>query len=75
MKYIETYSILNKNNSICSSFREHLPVPDQKALAINLYYEWFEPAVDRWLDVAKFKVCLCLPRYGSSRGIMKASTK
>jgi hypothetical protein len=42
-----------------------LPVPDQKALAINLYYEWFEPAVDRWLDVAKFKVCLCLlPRMG-----------
>ncbi|XP_069688099.1 BAI1-associated protein 3 isoform X2 [Periplaneta americana] len=37
------------------SFREHLPVPDQKALSINLYYEWFEPAVDKWLDVAKFK--------------------
>jgi hypothetical protein len=53
------------NNFPCFSFREHLPVPDQKALAINLYYEWFEPAVDRWLDVAKFKVCLCfLPRIG-----------
>lgn len=38
----------------CSSFRENLP--DQKALAVHLYYQWFEPAVDKWLDLAKFKV-------------------
>lgn len=50
--------VVNNTYFTCYSFREHLPVPDQKVLAINLYYEWFEPAVDRWLDVAKFKVCL-----------------
>ncbi|KAK9502939.1 hypothetical protein O3M35_011619 [Rhynocoris fuscipes] len=36
-----------------ASFREHLP--DQKSLAVHLYYQWFEPAVDKWLDLAKYK--------------------
>nr|CAD7193595.1 unnamed protein product [Timema douglasi] len=37
------------------SFQEHIPPQDQKSLSINFYYQWFEPAVDKWLDVAKFK--------------------
>nr|CAD7438418.1 unnamed protein product [Timema bartmani] len=37
------------------SFQEHIPPQDQKSLSINCYYQWFEPAVDKWLDVAKFK--------------------
>ncbi|GLH13404.1 uncharacterized protein GBIM_17982 [Gryllus bimaculatus] len=37
------------------NFRENLPPQDQKTLAINTYYEWFEPAVDKWMDVAKYK--------------------
>ncbi|XP_049958589.1 BAI1-associated protein 3 [Schistocerca serialis cubense] len=37
------------------SFRDHLSPVDQKSLSINCYYEWFEPALDRWLDVSKFK--------------------
>lgn len=36
------------------SFQEHLP--DHKTLPVHCYYEWFEPAVDKWLDLAKFKV-------------------
>lgn len=36
------------------SFQEHLP--DHKTLPVHSYYEWFEPAVDKWLDLAKFKV-------------------
>ncbi|KAL1129161.1 hypothetical protein AAG570_013692 [Ranatra chinensis] len=36
-----------------ASFRENLP--DQKNLTIHLYYQWFEPAVSKWLDLAKYK--------------------
>lgn len=38
--------------------KEHLPVADQKTLTVNAYYEWFEPALDQWLSVAKVRA-LC----------------
>lgn len=35
--------------------KEHLSIVDQKAVSINIYYEWFEPAFDQWLNVAKIR--------------------
>lgn len=35
--------------------KEKLPLSDQKTLIICNYYEWFKPAVDKWLDLAKLK--------------------
>ncbi|CAK9803609.1 BAI1-associated protein 3 [Anthophora plagiata] len=35
--------------------KENLPQSDHKTLAICKYYEWFRPAVDKWLDLAKLK--------------------
>lgn len=40
------------------SFRQFIPLQDHKSLSINQYYEWFEPAIDKWLDVAKIKVTI-----------------
>lgn len=37
------------------SMKENLPQSDHKTLAICKYYEWFRPAVDKWLDLAKLK--------------------
>ncbi|XP_023290645.1 BAI1-associated protein 3 [Orussus abietinus] len=33
----------------------HLPPSDRKGLALCAYYRWFEPALDKWLDLAKLK--------------------
>lgn len=46
--------IFNQGSFLYYSFQEHLP--DHKTLPVHSYYEWFEPAVDKWLDLAKFKV-------------------
>ncbi|KZC11069.1 BAI1-associated protein 3 [Dufourea novaeangliae] len=35
--------------------KENLPQSDHKTLATCKYYEWFRPAVDKWLDLAKLK--------------------
>ncbi|XP_051165972.1 BAI1-associated protein 3 isoform X1 [Leptopilina boulardi] len=35
--------------------KKYLPQSDHKTLAICKYYEWFKPAVDKWLDLAKLK--------------------
>jgi len=35
--------------------KENLPQSDHKTLAICKYYEWFRPAIDKWLDLAKLK--------------------
>ncbi|XP_015609061.1 BAI1-associated protein 3 isoform X2 [Cephus cinctus] len=37
------------------NMKDHLPQSDHKTLAICTYYQWFEPAVDKWLDLAKLK--------------------
>ncbi|XP_017887694.1 BAI1-associated protein 3 isoform X2 [Ceratina calcarata] len=37
------------------TMKENLPQSDHKTLAICKYYEWFRPAVDKWLDLAKLK--------------------
>ncbi|KAL2736409.1 BAI1-associated protein 3 isoform X1 [Vespula maculifrons] len=37
------------------SMKDKLPLSDQKTLIICNYYEWFKPAVDKWLDLAKLK--------------------
>ncbi|KAK2576363.1 hypothetical protein KPH14_005712 [Odynerus spinipes] len=37
------------------SMKDKLPPSDQKTLATCNYYEWFKPAVDKWLDLAKLK--------------------
>ncbi|XP_024086156.1 BAI1-associated protein 3 isoform X2 [Cimex lectularius] len=61
-----------------ASFRESLP--DKKSLAVHLYYQWFEPAVDKWLDLAKFramnriKKAAELNRFCSGDYIVKHST-
>ncbi|XP_054287830.1 BAI1-associated protein 3-like [Macrosteles quadrilineatus] len=60
------------------SFREHLP--EHKSLSVHSYYEWFEPAVDKWLDLAKFKAlnrikkAAELNRFCSGDYIVKHST-
>lgn len=35
--------------------RQNLPNSDRKTLAICQYYQWFIPAVDKWMDLAKLK--------------------
>ena len=42
-------------HKICFSMKENLPQSDHKTLAICKYYEWFRPAIDKWLDLAKLK--------------------
>ncbi|XP_029160481.1 BAI1-associated protein 3 isoform X1 [Nylanderia fulva] len=37
------------------NMKDNLPQSDHKTLAICKYYEWFRPAVDKWLDLAKLK--------------------
>ncbi|XP_076385471.1 BAI1 associated protein 3 isoform X5 [Megachile rotundata] len=37
------------------TMKENLPQSDHKTLEICKYYEWFRPAVDKWLDLAKLK--------------------
>ncbi|XP_054012271.1 BAI1-associated protein 3 isoform X3 [Hylaeus anthracinus] len=37
------------------TMKENLPPSDHKTLGICSYYEWFRPAVDKWLDLAKLK--------------------
>lgn len=44
------YKFLNR-----FSLKENLNISDQKALSINNYYQWFETAVEQWLNVAKIK--------------------
>lgn len=34
--------------------RENLP--DHKSMPVQNFYQWFEPAVDKWLDLAKVMV-------------------
>ncbi|XP_072156728.1 BAI1-associated protein 3 isoform X1 [Bemisia tabaci] len=34
-----------------ASMRENLP--DHKSMPVQNFYQWFEPAVDKWLDLAK----------------------
>ncbi|XP_039285685.1 BAI1-associated protein 3 isoform X2 [Nilaparvata lugens] len=36
-----------------ANLREH--VPDHKMLQVSQFYAWFEPAIDKWMDLAKFK--------------------
>lgn len=48
--------------NIVFSIKENLPQSDHKTLAICKYYEWFRPAVDKWLDLAKFKAILRVRR-------------
>lgn len=60
--------------------KEHLPPPDQKSVSINCYYQWFEPAVDQWLNVAKvralyrIKAAFELNRMVTGERIVKHST-
>ncbi|XP_063228828.1 BAI1-associated protein 3 [Bacillus rossius redtenbacheri] len=37
------------------AFQQYLSPNEQKGLSINGFYQWFEPAVEKWLDVAKLK--------------------
>ncbi|EFN81951.1 BAI1-associated protein 3, partial [Harpegnathos saltator] len=46
------------------NMKENLPQSDHKTLAICKYYEWFRPAVDKWLDLAKLKAVLRVRRAG-----------
>ncbi|XP_046403899.1 BAI1-associated protein 3-like [Ischnura elegans] len=43
-------------------FREHLASQERRALAVNNYHEWFEPALEKWLHVAKYKAMLRVRR-------------
>ncbi|KAK6630949.1 hypothetical protein RUM44_003121 [Polyplax serrata] len=37
------------------SLKENLNISDQKSLSINNYNQWFEPAIEQWLHLAKIK--------------------
>ncbi|XP_050539077.1 BAI1-associated protein 3 isoform X2 [Daktulosphaira vitifoliae] len=37
-------------------YREHLNASDYKGLSAQCYYHWFEPALEKWLDLAKIKI-------------------
>lgn len=37
-------------------YREHLNASDYKGLSAQCYYHWFEPALEKWLDLAKLKI-------------------
>lgn len=37
-------------------YREHLNASDYKGLSTQCYYHWFEPALEKWLDLAKLKI-------------------
>ncbi|XP_067211831.1 BAI1-associated protein 3 isoform X3 [Linepithema humile] len=37
------------------TMKDNLPQSDHKTLAICKYHEWFRPAIDKWLDLAKLK--------------------
>ncbi|XP_064637155.1 BAI1-associated protein 3-like isoform X4 [Lineus longissimus] len=39
-----------------TKFRENLPASERKSLAVSQHYEWFKPAVERWLPMAKHKL-------------------
>ncbi|XKL63074.1 hypothetical protein PGB90_005438 [Kerria lacca] len=60
-----------------ASFQEHLP---NKTSSIVTYYTWFEPAVDKWIDLAKYKALkrikkgVEINRYCTGELIVKHST-
>ncbi|KAL4084626.1 hypothetical protein QTP88_027557 [Uroleucon formosanum] len=37
-------------------YREHLNASDYQGLSTQCYYHWFEPALEKWLDLAKLKI-------------------
>ncbi|XP_025193246.1 BAI1-associated protein 3 isoform X2 [Melanaphis sacchari] len=37
-------------------YREHLNASDYQGLSSQCYYHWFEPALEKWLDLAKLKI-------------------
>ncbi|VVC39810.1 Mammalian uncoordinated homology 13, subgroup, domain 2,Mammalian uncoordinated homology 13, domain 2,C2 [Cinara cedri] len=37
-------------------YREHLNASDYKGLPAQCYYHWFEPALEKWMDLAKLKI-------------------
>ncbi|XP_050430779.1 BAI1-associated protein 3 isoform X2 [Adelges cooleyi] len=37
-------------------YREHLNASDYKGLSAQCYYHWFEPALEKWLGLAKIKI-------------------
>ncbi|KAF0772787.1 BAI1-associated protein 3 [Aphis craccivora] len=37
-------------------YREHLNASDYQGLSAQCYYHWFEPALEKWLDLAKLKI-------------------
>lgn len=44
------------NNECPIRYREHLNASDYKGLSAQCYYHWFEPALEKWLDLAKLKI-------------------
>ncbi|XP_066592429.1 BAI1-associated protein 3 isoform X2 [Prorops nasuta] len=44
------------------NMKEHLSQSDHKSLSITKYHEWFVPAVEKWLDLAKLKAILRVRR-------------
>lgn len=43
-------------NLTVTRYREHLNASDYKGLSAQCYYHWFEPALEKWLDLAKLKI-------------------
>lgn len=39
----------------CFSLKENLNGTDNKALSVINYHEWFEVAIEQWLNVVKIK--------------------
>ncbi|XP_065210917.1 BAI1-associated protein 3 isoform X2 [Planococcus citri] len=60
-----------------ASFQEHI---SNRSNGIMCYYNWFEPAIDKWIDLAKFKALrrikkgIELNRYCNGELIVKHST-
>lgn len=52
---VSVYRLYQVKTHVAFSMKEKLPQSDQKTLAICKYYEWFRPAIDKWLDLAKLK--------------------
>jgi len=42
--------------NIVIRYREHLNASDYQGLSTQCYYHWFEPALEKWLDLAKLKI-------------------
>lgn len=43
-------------SDVVNRYREHLNASDYKGLSAQCYYHWFEPALEKWLDLAKLKI-------------------